>query len=98
MIVAVAAVLPSSSVAPSLPPQQSPIFGHRASSQTVCKPSPRRSFLILEKDFPFGIDVFRYDGRRGLLLGQLFRRPRWSITLIRTRWCSLVPLALGYFP
>src|SRR6266480_7115021 len=39
IIVAVAALL-------SLPPQQSEIFGHRASSQTVCKFNPRRSFLI----------------------------------------------------
>lgn len=35
IIVAVAPLRPSASVAPSFPPQQSPILGHRASSQTV---------------------------------------------------------------
>ena len=66
MIVAVAARLPSASVTPSFPPQQSPMFGQRASSHTVCKPSPRRSFLILEYEAPFGIVVFKYEGNRGL--------------------------------
>lgn len=66
MMVAVAALRPSASVAPSFPPQQSPIFGHRASSQTVCRFSPRRSFLILEKEAPVGILVLRNVGRRGL--------------------------------
>jgi hypothetical protein len=59
IIVAVAALLPSSSPAPSLPPQQSPILGHLASSQTVWRPKPLRSFLILLKDDPEGIVVFR---------------------------------------
>lgn len=66
MMVAVAALRPSSGVAPSFPPQQSPMFGQRASSHTVCRPRPRKSFLILENDAPFGIDVFKCDGRRGL--------------------------------
>lgn len=48
------------------PPQHSPIFGQRASSQTVCKPKPRKSFLILLNEEPVGILVFRYDGKRGL--------------------------------
>jgi hypothetical protein len=63
MIVAVAVFLPS---AVSPPPQQSPIFGHLASSQTVCKFKPRRSFLILLNEAPEGIDVFRKDGNLGL--------------------------------
>ena len=50
------------------PPQQSPILGHRASSHTVCKLSPRRSFFILLNDTPEGIDVLRYVGNRGLKL------------------------------
>jgi hypothetical protein len=58
MIVAVAAFFP--------PPQQSPILGQRASSQTVCRPRPRRSFLILVYDGPVGILVLRWEGRRGL--------------------------------
>ena len=67
MMVAVAALRPSASVAPSFPPQQSPIFGHRASSHTVWSFRPRKSFLILEKDAPLGMDVFKYCGRRGLM-------------------------------
>lgn len=70
MMVAVAALRPSASVAPSFPPQQSPIFGHRASSQTVCKFRPRRSFLIWEKEAPVGILVLRNDGRRDLVWSQ----------------------------
>lgn len=66
MIVAVAALRPSASLTPSFPPQQSPMFGHRASSHTVCRPRPRRSFLILEKEAPVGILVLRYDGSLGL--------------------------------
>ena len=66
IIVAVAARRPSSSEAPSFPPQQSPIFGQRASSQTVCRFSPLRSFLILLYEAPVGIFVFRKPGRRGL--------------------------------
>ena len=66
MIVAVAAWRPSSAVAPSFPPQQSPMFGHRASSHTVWSLRPRRSFLIFEKEAPLGMDVFKYEGRRGL--------------------------------
>jgi hypothetical protein len=59
IIVAVAALRPSASVAPGFPPQQSPMFGHLASSQTVCSPKPRRSFLILEKEAPVGMEVLR---------------------------------------
>jgi hypothetical protein len=65
IMVAVAELRPPEASA-LFPPQQSPIFGHRASSQTVCKFKPRRSFLILLKDGPFGMDVLRYDGSRGL--------------------------------
>lgn len=76
MIVAVAARFPSSSVAPSLPPQQSPMFGHRASSHTVCSPSPRTSFLILANDAPVGIEVFRYEGSLGLhMTNNRFQKP-----------------------
>jgi hypothetical protein len=68
MIVAVALDL-------SEPPQQSPIFGHRALSQTcinggfggdipVCKFNPRRSFLILAKFPPAGMGRFSQSGRR----------------------------------
>ena len=73
MIVAVAALRPSVSVAPFFPPQQSPMLGHRASSQTVWSPSPLRSFLILLKDAPDGIDVLRWAGSRGLCI-ILYRR------------------------
>jgi hypothetical protein len=63
MMVAVAVFRPSDEV---FPPQQSPILGHRASSHTVCKFSPRKSFFILLKDSPEGTDVLRYVGSRGL--------------------------------
>lgn len=57
MIVAVAADL-------SLPPQQSEILGHRASSQTVCRFKPRRSFLIFLYDELSGMGVFNHEGKR----------------------------------
>ena len=57
MIVAVAADF-------ELPPQQSEMFGHRASSQTVCKLRPRRSFLIFLYDELSGIGVFNHEGKR----------------------------------
>lgn len=63
IMVAVAVFRPSARLSP---PQQSPILGHRASSHTVCKLSPRRSFLILLKEAPDGIEVLRYDGSLGL--------------------------------
>jgi len=63
MMVAVAVLRPSAVV---FPPQQSPMFGQRASSQTVCKFRPRRSFLILLNEAPDGIEVFRKEGSRGL--------------------------------
>jgi len=66
MIVAVAALRPSASVAPGLPPQQSPMLGHRASSHTVCNFSPLRSFLMFVKEAPVGIEVLRYEGSLGL--------------------------------
>lgn len=59
MMVAVALSFPPS------PPQHSPILGHLASSQTVLRPKARTSFLILLKVAPVGIDVLRYEGRRG---------------------------------
>lgn len=58
MIVAVAFDL-------SEPPQQSPMLGHLASSQTVCSLSPRRSSFILVNEAPVGIFVLRKEGRRG---------------------------------
>ena len=64
-MVAVAVFRPSAVV---FPPQQSPTFGQRASSQTVCKFRPRRSFLILLKEAPDGIEVFRKEGNRGLAM------------------------------
>ena len=64
-MVAVAVFRPSTVV---FPPQQSPMFGQRASSQTVCKFRPRRSFLILLKEAPDGIEVFRKEGNRGLAM------------------------------
>ena len=65
IMVAVAVFRPSAVV---FPPQQSPMFGQRASSQTVCKLRPRRSFLILLKEAPDGIEVFRKEGNRGLAI------------------------------
>lgn len=47
-----------------LPPQQSEMFGHRASSQTVCRFRPLRSFLIFLYDELSGIGVFSHEGRR----------------------------------
>lgn len=52
---------------PLSPPQHCPMFGHRASSQTVCSPNPRKSFLILLNEAEVGTSVLRYDGSRGLL-------------------------------
>ena len=66
MIVAVAALRPSASVVPSFPPQQSPILGHRASSHTVLRLRPRKSFLILLNEAPEGMLVLRKEGSRGL--------------------------------
>ena len=61
MIVAVAALL-------ELPPQQSEMFGHRASSQTVCRLRPRRSFLIFLKLSFAGIGVLSHSGSRVMVL------------------------------
>jgi hypothetical protein len=57
MIVAVAADF-------ELPPQQSDMFGHRASSQTVWRFRPRRSFLIFLYDELLGMGVLSHDGSR----------------------------------
>ena len=57
IIVAVAADL-------SLPPQQSEMLGHRASSHTVCRFKPRRSDLIFLKFSLFGMGVLSHAGRR----------------------------------
>ena len=57
MIVAVAALL-------SDPPQQSLMFGHRASSQTVCRLSPRRSRFMDLYCSLFGMGVWSQEGRR----------------------------------
>ena len=54
---------------PLSPPQHWPMFGHRASSQTVWSLRPRRSDLILLKLAEVGISVLRYRGRRGLCRG-----------------------------
>jgi hypothetical protein len=67
-MVAVAPLLSTSPEAPLLPPQQSPIFGHRASSHTVCNPRPLRSFLILLNEAPEGMEVLRYEGNLGALV------------------------------
>jgi hypothetical protein len=57
MIVAVAADL-------ELPPQQSEILGQRASSQTVWRFRPRRSFLMRLKLGELGMGVLSQEGRR----------------------------------
>jgi hypothetical protein len=88
MMVAVAARLPSSGVAPSFPPQQSPILGHLASSHTVCSFSPLRSFLIWLKDPPDGIFVFRKDGSRGL-------KTRYEYMLLYETFVSLKNERIG---
>lgn len=46
------------------PPQHSPIFGHRASSQTVCKFRSRSCSFIFEKFSPVGILVLSHGGKR----------------------------------
>ena len=90
MMVAVAALRPSASVAPSFPPQQSPIFGHRASSQTVCRFKPRRSFLILAKEAPLGMLVLRYDGSVGL-------NARWPVKAMSSQ-AVIAPLTSLHCP
>ena len=57
MIVAVAADF-------ELPPQQSEMLGHLASSHTVWRFSPRRSFLIFLYEELSGMGVLSHDGRR----------------------------------
>lgn len=42
------------------------MLGHRASSHTVWSPRPLRSFLILLKEAPDGMEVLRCAGSRGL--------------------------------
>lgn len=44
------------------PPQHSPMFGHLASSHTVCRPNPRKSFLILLKFCDVGMFVLSQSG------------------------------------
>lgn len=51
---------------PLSPPQHCPILGHLASSHTVWRLRPRKSFLILLYEAEVGTDVLRYDGSRGL--------------------------------
>ena len=73
IIVAVAALL-------SLPPQHSPMFGHFASSQTVCRFKPRKSFLIFLKFSLEGIGVLSHDGSRVIV----FLRPSgptWAVLI-----------------
>lgn len=55
------------------PPQHSPIFGHRASSQTVCKFKSRICSLIFEKFSPVGILVLSQGGKRNLSSSPLAR-------------------------
>lgn len=62
IIVAVAFRFALSSDTSSPPPQQSPMLGHRASSHTVCNPSPLKSCFIFAKDEPEGIEVLRNEG------------------------------------
>lgn len=65
MIVAVAADL-------SLPPQQSPMLGQRASSHTVCRFRPLKSDFSLLKFVPVGMEVLSHVGSgvcAGLLRG-----------------------------
>src|SRR5260370_9981559 len=48
--------------------QHSPILGHCADSQTVCRPNPRASFLRLWKLSPTGALALSHDGL-GILSG-----------------------------
>lgn len=60
---------------PCFPPfQHSPIFGHLASSQTVCKLRLRNCSLILAKLCPVGMKVLSHGGNLKLSLSSLFRR------------------------
>jgi hypothetical protein len=77
MIVAVAAPLP--------PPQHSPILGHFASSQTVCNPKPRKSFLIALYDAPVGIGCFKNEGNRGLPVSGCPRSVGLTVMYFRER-------------
>lgn len=82
MIVAVAS--------PLSPPQHCPILGHLASSHTVWRLSPRRSFLILLKEADVGMVVFRYLGKRGLLCGRIVNTMHLTIATNLpqlTAWC-----------
>src|ERR1019366_10657319 len=55
--------------------QHSPIFGHCADSQTVCRPSPRASFFKLWKLSPAGALALSHEG---LGLGTLGPRSIWT--------------------
>ena len=48
------------------PPQHCPMFGQRASSQTVCRFRSRRSFLMALYEAEVGMEDLRYDGSRSL--------------------------------
>ena len=61
-----------------LPPQQSEILGHLASSQTVCRFSPRRSFLMRLKLSLEGIGVLSHEGSR-VIVFFLPGGPTWAV-------------------
>jgi len=50
------------------------MFGHRASSQTVCKFKSRSCSLIFEKFSPVGILVLSQGGKRSLSSSPFARR------------------------
>lgn len=81
MIVAVAADL-------LLPPQQSEILGHRASSHTVCKFKPRRSFLIFLYDELSGMGVLSHSGRRVICFCLPFGPTRAVFKAYASEGCS----------
>lgn len=57
----------------SPPPQHSPIFGQRASSQTVDNFNSLNCDLILLKFAPIGISVFNHGGKRSRSLSPFAR-------------------------
>ena len=77
-----------------LPPQQSLMLGQRASSQTVCKFRPRRSFLMRLKLSLAGMGVLSQEGRRVWDL----LRPAGPIWTVWSAWFeSMVRSSSGGF-
>jgi len=76
----------------SVPPQQVEMFGHRASSQTVCRPSPRRSDFMRVKLAPVGTGVLSQVGRR--VIGFPYLSKAWGLVVVVAEASSSASSAL----